>query len=427
MSAGRALGMWWGFCVALGLTLAGEAADWTSWRGPLGTGRSDAAIDAVTFDAETYRWRTPLPGKGCSTPIVLGERIYLTAPVDGQDAVLSFGADGQELWRTKFGAEDAGKHRNGSGCNASPITDGDAIYVYFKSGTFAAVETDGKVRWRTDIVAQYGKTNLYWDHGTSPVLTTRHVILARMHEGESWVAAFDKMTGEVAWKVPRNFPTPVEGDHGYATPLVLTYGGRESILVWGAEHLTLHDAETGAVTWSCGNFNPEAQKLWPSIATPVLIDDLVTIAHGRNDRGLPRLFGVRLSGEGDVTATNHVWRRDDVGTFVPSPAVHHGRVVLVRDRGEVAAIDPKTGATVWEGAFPKHRSNYYASPLIAGNMLYAPREDGVVCVAKLAGDRFEFLAENDMGESIIASPVPLGTSLLLRGERHLFCVRGAAK
>jgi outer membrane protein assembly factor BamB len=427
MSAGRALGMWRGLCVVLGLTLVAEAGDWTSWRGPLGTGSSDAAINAVKFGAESYRWRTPLPGKGCSTPIVLGERIYLTAPVDGQDAVLSLAADGQEIWRTKFGAEDAGKHRNGSGCNASPITDGDAIYVYFKSGTFAAVETDGKVLWQTDIVAKYGKTNLYWDHGTSPVLTTRHVILARMHEGESWVAAFDKTTGEVAWKVPRNFQTPVEGDHGYATPLVLTHGGRESILVWGAEHLTLHDAETGAVTWSCGNFNPEAQKLWPSIATPVLIDDLLTIAHGRNDRGLPRLFGVHLSGAGDVTATNHVWRRDDVGTFVPSPAVHHGHVVLVRDRGEVAAIDPKTGATVWEGAFPKHRSNYYASPLVAGDMLYAPREDGVVCVAKIAGDRFEFLAENDMGESIIASPAPLGTGLLLRGERHLFCVSGAAK
>jgi outer membrane protein assembly factor BamB len=111
-----------------------------------------------------------------------------------------------------------------------------------------------------------------------------------------------------------------------------------------------------------------------------------------------------------------------VGTFVPTPVVYKGRVILVRDRGEVASIDPATGRTVWENAFPKHRANYYASPLIAGDKLYAPREDGVVFVASVAGDRFELLSENNMAESVIGSPVPASSRLLIRGEQHLFCV-----
>ena len=124
----------------------------------------------------------------------------------------------------------------------------------------AAVELDGKVRWKTDLVERFGKDTLFWDHGTSPVLTEQYVIMARMHQGESWLAAFDKETGELAWKVARNYATPTECDHGYATPLVIQHQGKESILVWGAEHLTIHDATDGQVSWSCGNFNPDGKQ-----------------------------------------------------------------------------------------------------------------------------------------------------------------------
>ena len=162
--------------------------------------------------------------------------------------------------------------------------------------------------------------------------------------------------------------------------------------------------------------------MWPSIATPVVVGDMAVIAYGRADRGLPRLYGIRLAGSGDVTKTAHVWKREDIGTFVPTPAVHKGRVILVRDRGEVACIDPATGKTVWEGAFPKQKANYYASPLIAGDRLYAPREDGTVFVAGIAGDKFQLLAENEMDEPIIGSPVPVGNRLLIRGTKNLFCI-----
>jgi outer membrane protein assembly factor BamB len=398
-----------------------ENADWRAWRGPLGIGSIEQGEYPDEFGPEKHLWKAELPGKGCSTPIVHRETIYLTAPVEGNDALLCFDFQGNEKWRAVFGPEDPGKHNNGSGSNASPVTDGEAVFVYFKSGTLAAVEFDGNVRWKTNLVERFGKDTLFWDHGTSPVLTEKHVVMARMHNGESWLAAFDKSSGEIAWKVPRNYETPVEGDHGYSTPLVIDYQGKESILVWGAEHLTIHDASDGQVTWSCGGFNEEDNKLWPAIASPVIVGDMVVICYGRNDRGIPRLHGIRLSGSGDVTETNHVWERKDVGTFVPTPAVYKDRVIIVRDRGEVECIDPATGKTIWRDAFPKNRSNYYASPLVAGDKLYAPREDGTVFVASIANDKFELRAENDMKEPIIGSPVPASNRILLRGEKHLFC------
>lgn len=408
--------------LASGVALAEVQRDWPHWRGPLNNGSTEFGEYPVNFDANNVLWKVSLPGKGCSTPIVLNGTIYLTAPVNGNDAVFSFGWTGKETWRTTFDAQDPGKHRNGSGCNASPVTDGSGIFVYFKSGTLAAVELDGSVRWKTNIVERFGKDTLFWDHGISPVVTERYVIMARLHHGESWLAAFNKSSGQMAWKVARNYSTPTEGDHGYATPLVLQYNGREAVLVWGAEHLTVHDSADGRILWSCGNFNPDTHKLWPAIATPVIVDDLAVVPFGRNDRRQPRLHGIRLGGSGDVTATNRVWKREDVGTFVPTPVAYKGRVYLVRDRGEVECIDPQTGKTIWSGAFPKNRASYYASPLIAAGNLYAAREDGIVFVAALTTDTFELLAENDMGEPVIGSPVPASNRIFIRGENHLFCV-----
>lgn len=400
-----------------------ETPDWPSWRGPQDRGSVDQGSYPAKLDEQSLAWKAPLPGKGCSTPIVSDETVFVTAPVEGKDALLAFDLNGKQLWRAVFGPEDPGKHRNGSGSNASPVTDGDAVFVYFKSGTLAAVERDGAVRWKTNLVERYGEDTLFWDHGTSPVLTERHVVMTRMHNGESWLAAFDKADGQLAWKVDRNYDTPVEGDHGYSTPLVIEHDGRESLLVWGAEHLTIHSAEDGAVVWSCGKFNPEKNRLWPSIAMPVVVDDMAVIAFGRNDRGIPRLHGVRLRGEGDATDTAHAWLRKDVGTFVPSPVAYQGRVYLVRDRGEVECVDPATGRTLWSDSLPKGRASFYASPLIAGGRLYAAREDGLVLVADVGEQGMKLLSENDLGEPIIGSPVPAGGRLLLRGQQHLFCFR----
>lgn len=416
-------------CVCLSLIAATQtcSADWPSWRGPKDSGSIPSGDYPGEFSESNLVWNAPLPGKGCSTPIIVDKRIYVTAPVDGNDALLCFDWDGKPMWTATFGAEDAGRHRNGSGSNSSPVSDGKQVFVSFKSGNLAAVNLNGEISWQTNLVQRFGKHDLYWDFGTSPVLTQSDVVMARMHEGDSWVAAFDKESGKLSWKVARNFETPQECDHGYSSPLVIQHGGRETILVWGAQHVTLHDAVDGKETWRCGNFNPDENKLWPSIATPVMVDDMIVIAYGRNDRNIPRLHGVRLGGSGDVTETNHIWLRDDIGTFVPTPVAHKGRVYLVRDRGEVECIDPATGKNVWSGALPKGRAKYYASPLIAGDVLYAPREDGVVFVARIGDEELELLSENDMGEPVIGSPVPLENRIFIRGEGHLYCYQNNAR
>jgi outer membrane protein assembly factor BamB len=402
---------------------ANAGGDWPRWRGAADQGSTDAGRYPVTWDASRPTWKAPLPGKGCSTPIVADGRIFLTAPVDGRDAALAFDLAGQPVWRTALGPETPGKHRNGSGSNPSPTTDGRGLFVAFKSGTLAALELDGRLRWQTNLVDAYGKETLYWDHGTSPVLAGSVVVMARMHAGESWLAAFDRETGALRWKVARNYSTPTEGDHGYTTPLVVREDGRETLLTWGAMHLTAHDPADGSLLWFCGGFNPDAKAFWPAVASPVVVGDVAVVPYGRSDRGEPRLHGIRLGGRGDVTTTHRLWQRHDTGTFVPSPAAARGRVILVRDRGEVEALEPATGRTIWKDALPKAAANYYASPLVAAGRLYAAREDGKIFVAE-AGDAFRLLAENDLGERVVASPVAVSDRLLIRGEQHLFCFAG---
>ncbi len=408
--------------LSLGVVSASDReTDWPKWRGPQDNGSAPGAGFPVAWKPADSIWKVALGGKGCSTPVVDGRQIFVTAPTAGRDALLAFDLSGKRLWCAEFDKEVPGRHRNGSGCNASPVTDGKRVFVYFKSGTFAAVNFDGKILWQSNLIERFGPEVLYWDHGTSPVVTKKHVVMTRMHHGESWLAAFDKTTGKIAWKVSRNFETPREGDHGYATPLVIEHEGEEALLVWGAQHVTLHRSSDGGVIWTCGGFNPEGNELWPSVASPVVCGDYVIVPFGRNDRGSPRLHGIRLGGRGDVTKTHRAWKRDDIGTFVPTPAAHDGKVYLVGDKGRVTCLDPATGKSIWSDSFPKHRKKFYASPLIADGKLYAPREDGVVFVASIK-DRFQLLAENDMEEPVIASPIPSGRHLLIRGTQTLFCL-----
>ncbi|MDB6036341.1 MAG: Outer rane biosis protein BamB [Verrucomicrobiales bacterium] len=400
----------------------GDDEDWSNWRGPNGNGSTSIGDYPVKWDRTNVAWSARLPGKGSSTPIVWKERIYLTAPVEGQDAVLAFDFAGKRLWQTALGAETAPKHRTlGSSCNSSPVTDGQRIYVAFKSGNFAALGMDGKVLWQTNMVQQFGREQLFWDQGSSPVVTDEHVIIARLHSGESWIAGFDKASGELRWRQPRNYKVPSENDNGYATPVLYEEQGRKALLVWGADHLTAHDAANGKLVWSCDAFNPEGTPNWPSIASPLISDNLAIVPVGRDDQHQGQLHAIKLGGTGDVTMTHRAWKRDDMGVFVSSPAAYKGRIYLLRHRGEVACINASDGKTIWNDAFPKDRSSYFASPVIANGILYAAREDGVVFAARVVS-KFELLSENPMGERIIATPVPVANRILIRGDQNLFCV-----
>ena len=402
--------------------MAENSSNWSNWRGPNGDGSAASGNYPIHWnETNNVLWKTPMPGKGCSSPIVWDSRIFVTAPTEGQDSLLAYDWSGKELWRTKLGVERAGKHRNGSGSNASPTTDGKIVIAYFKSGNLAALDFAGKILWQTNLVEAFGRDTLYWDHGTSPVLTEKFVVMARMHQGESWLAAFDKLTGELKWKTARNYQTQPENDNGYNTPLVIRYENKDALLTWGGEHLTVHSVADGKLLWSATGFNPSAVKNWPAVATPVLVGDVAIVPHGRSDRGVPLLYGVKLGRAGELDATNHIWKRTDTGTFVPSPTVWQHNVYLLRDRGEVECLDPLTGKTVWNDSLPKTSANFYGSPTIVNGRLYAVREDGVIFVANV-DKKFEVLAENNMGERVIATPVFLRDRILVRGEKNLFCL-----
>ncbi len=398
-----------------------HSADWPHLRGPDGGGSTSATGFATRWEESKLAWQVELPGKGCSTPAVWQRRIYLTAPLDGKDAVLAYDWDGKVLWQTPLGAEQPGKHRNGSGSNPSPATDGKGVFVAFKSGTLAALNMDGSLRWQTNLVEKFGAVNLFWDFGSSPVLTEKHVVMARMHNGESWLAAFDKDTGAMRWKVDRTFETPRECDNGYTTPVLIRHEGREALLTWGAERLTIHDAADGKLLWTCAGFNPAATPLWPAVASPVVVDGTAVVCFGRADKGSPRLHGVRLGWTGDGTTTNHLWKREDASAFVPTPVVYKGLVYVVGDRGQIDCIEPATGKSLWSAAFPKGSSNFYSSPTIAGGVMYAVREDGTLFVAKVEGG-FELLSEASVGDRVIASVIPVDGRLLVRGVARLSCL-----
>ncbi len=400
---------------------AQDEGNWPRWRGPSDIGSTAQGHYPVKWSGTNVLWKTPLPGKGCSTPVVWAKTIFLTAPADGNDAALAFDWNGKLLWQATFEKGETGKRQNSSGCNPSAATDGQSVFVYFKSGTLAALDFAGKVKWRTNLVAGFGPESLFWDQGTSPALTRDTVIIARMHHGDSWLAAFEKNDGRLRWKVPRNYETAVEGDNSYTTPLVIERQGKELILAWGGEHLTVNAATGGQLLWSCDGFNPQATGYWPTVASPVMADDIVIVPSGRADRGQPRLHGIRLAGTDGVSSSARVWQRQDVGTFVPTPVAYGGRVYLLQDRGEIQCLDPLTGKTLWRDNLPKSSKSYFASPLIAAGKLYATREDGVIFVAQVE-NTFSLVAENPMGEQIIASPVPVANRLLIRGDHHLFCI-----
>lgn len=406
--------------LAAGMVLAVGADNWPRWNGPQGNGVAGDGDFPVQFGPDrNLAWKAPMPGAGSSTPVVWDQHIFVTGPIEGEDGLIALDWNGDERWRVRLGEQRPGKHRNGSGSNPSPVTDGERVYVYYKSGTIAAVDFAGKVVWKKNLQEMYGEDTLWWDLGTSPVLAGGRVIVAVMHEGDSYIAALNPFNGNVDWRTPRNFKTPSESDQSYTTPFVWNDGNRDQIVTWGADHVTGHDAADGSLLWTCGGFNPDDKAYWRVIASASAsaAAGIAVVPYGR----AKHVAGIRPGGEGDVTKSNRLWERDGFGADVPTPVVSGERVYILEDRGEVYCLDLKSGRDQWSQALPRHRSSYYASPVLAGNILFCTREDGMLFVCRVNDEGFEVIAENDLKERVIATPVPVRDRLLIRGENHLFC------
>ncbi len=397
-----------------------HAENWPQWRGPHSnhTAPANPAYPTEFSADKNLLWRVELPGKASSTPAVWEDKIFLTSPDAGNDSALAYDFKGNLLWQTTFGKEVPGKHRNGSGSNPSPVTDGKHVVVYYKSGTLACLSAaDGTEIWKTNLQEKFGRDTLWWDLGTSPILVDGKAVVAVMHEGESYVAAFDLPTGELAWKVDRTFELPKETDQSYTTPFLFEHDGGVDIVIWGADHVTGHDPKTGETRWFTGGFNPKNEAMWRVIASPGVAKDIAVVPYGR----AKNVRAVKLGGKGDTTATAELWNRSDFGTDCPSPIVFGDSVLVHADNGELACMDLKTGADRWQDRWPRDASKFFASPALAGNLLYANREDGSVLVGEITEAGFKFLSENKLDEALVASPVPVNGHLLIRGSKHLYC------
>ncbi|MGE0757674.1 MAG: PQQ-binding-like beta-propeller repeat protein [Pirellulaceae bacterium] len=410
---------WLRWVALCALTLVG-GADWPNWRGPTGNGVAPPGQYPVRWSAtENVLWKLPLPGRGASTPIVAGDRIYLTYGQDGQNVIAAVGLDGRRIWQTEVGAERKGKHKKASGSNSSAISDGERVFVYFKSGDLACLDAQGKILWRHNLQQEYGEDTLWWDLGTSPVLTSRHLVVAVMQTGPSYLVAFDRETGKLAWKQDRQLEAPVEAAQSYTTPVVgRDAEGHERIYVVGADHITAHEATTGAELWRVGGLNPEKNGFFRSIASPVLSDEILIAPYARGTT----ITAVRLGGKGDVTASHIAWFKNDLGSDVPTPAVHGGRVYVCTDRGEVACLNAATGAEIWRHQVEKSRQPFSASPIVAGGHVYVTREDGKTIVLR-EGDRPDVVAVNELaGEYIVATPIFVDGRILIRAYDNLYCI-----
>jgi hypothetical protein len=289
------------------------AEEWPNWRGPGQNGVASTQKFPLRWSkTENVAWVVDLPGKGASTPIVSQGHIIVTSGDKERNLALCYTAAGELKWSREIGKEREGKHAKATGSNPSPVTDGKTIFVYFKSGDLAALDFNGQVLWQLNLQKEYGEDTLWWDLGTSPVLTRKHVVVAVMQTGPSYLAAIDKQTGKPAWKQDRDLNAPSEAAQSYSTPLVLEEGDRETLVVLGADHVTAHNAATGAEIWRVGGLNPTEQKFFRSISSPVVCGDVVVSPYARGST----LTGIKLGGRGDVTRQNVAWFRDKLGADV---------------------------------------------------------------------------------------------------------------
>lgn len=394
---------------------------WPSWRGPHFNGVADGDQFPTKWSArEHVKWAATLPGKGASTPVVVDEKILLTHGEGGTNHVSCFSlASGEKLWSTQVGSERSGKHQKATGANPSIVTDGEHAWAYFKSGDLACLDLAGKVVWQANLQEKYGKDTLWWDLGTSPVLTKDCVVVAVMHSGPSFLAAFDKKSGDEVWKTERNMDAPSEAAQSYSTPMLVNDGAQDLLVTVGADAVTAHDAVKGNEVWRVIGLNPSQNGFFRSISSVVAADGVVIAPYARGNS----LTAIKLGGKGDVSKSHVLWQltEDGSGADVPTPIAKDGKVYVFHDGRDksLECLDLKTGKKLWNVATPKHRSSVSASPIMAGDRFYVAREDGTVFVIK--DGKIE--AENPLdGEMLVATPVLVDGKILLRTVSKLYCI-----
>ena len=408
------------------------ADDWPQFRGPTGDGLALATNLPLTWSpTQNVAWKTPVPGRGRSSPVILGDRIWLTTALETGVKTFAEGPDRmQQAQRVVIGVvcleRATGKQLHhvdlfpldnppavnflNSYATPTPVVEAGRLYCDF--GTFGTVcleAATGQVLWKRQLPLDH-----HHGPGSSPVLYRNLLILVRDGRDQQYLTALNKLTGETVWKTNRPpLRTPVrEFRKSFSTPLVFAANGRVQMVVPGAQWLVAYEPETGREIWRVDDGKGETVA-----PRPVYGQGLVFLSTGILG-SRPQLWAVRVDGQGDVTQTHVAWKLPTTIGFMPSPLLVGRELYVLNDDGFVSCLEATSGTVLG-----KYRAGgtYAASPVYAEGRIYCFSREGKTVVLQANKDLTP-MAENQLEGPVFASPALLDSAIYLRTDRHLYCL-----
>jgi PQQ-like domain len=424
-------------------------AAWPGFRGPSASGVADGQDLPIAWNGTGgahIKWKIDVPGLAHSSPIVWGDRIFVTTAISSRaDATFKpglYGAGtasedrtpqkwvvmaldrltGKTVWtKTAYeGVPKEKRHIKATYANATPFTDGRYVVAFFGSQGLYAFTIDGRPAWQKDLgvlnTGAYDLPEYEWGTASSPIIYKDLVIVQCDTQGESFVIASDVKTGKTVWKtIRKELPS-------WGTPTVFQpeRGGRAELVTNASNFIRGYDPDTGAERWRLGG----SSKI--TAPTPVFSKDLVIVASGRAPER--PLFAIKPGGSGDITpaagteSSAHVaWRKTGRGSYMPTPLIYGDIVYVLGNAGLFDAYDLTTGAEIYRQRLEHGGSGFSASPVAADGRIYLSSEDGDIFVVR-SGRTFELLAKNPMGEPLMSTPALASGMMIVRGEKHLFAI-----
>jgi len=386
------------------LLLLVSTSDWPQFRGPTGQGVSDEQGLPLTWsETKNVRWKVAIPGRGWSSPVVQGDRIWLTTATEEGKSLRAISVDRNtgaivqnvEVFRLKSAKLANPKN---SLASPTPIVEGDRVYVHFGAFGTACITQSGEIVWKTKLEYDNGQ------HGTggSPVLYEDLLIISCDGNDVQFVVALDKLTGKVRWKKSR------EGYQAYTTPLIVELAGSPQVISPGAFRAISYDPRNGKELWQV-----TYGEGFSNVPRPVYGDGLVFICTGFQQ---PSLLAVRVDGKGDVTKSKVQWKLDRGVPLTPSPLLVGSELYMVTDNGIVTCVDAKTGKEYWRA---RVGGNHSASPIYADGRIYFLNEEGE-SVVLAPGQQLKHLATNQLDGRTLASMAVSNGSIFIRSDTHLY-------